>query len=147
MSKYAGLLCVAILTGGSLWSASSVAYRDPSQNRKPASALPLADDALVKFEALKKRLPELTAPWCKSEWVTAPQVQFARLISPTEAKIILEAKDMYMDGKHVYVIFLQYYDGKWTTTRWEGWVSRDVQPLAGKNLLPLTRAIDESEGK
>jgi hypothetical protein len=102
--------------------------------------------AKAKLETLKKKLPEtLTDGVNKSErWSMKYEatVQSLRLIGPTEAKLTvrLEASSRDQNGTlekapasdEVLVIYLTFYDGAWTTRRFEGtWNELDTVFAAG----------------
>jgi hypothetical protein len=108
------------------------------------------------FEALKKRLPTVVAAWTKEtfgERTTeyACEVRSARRIGPTEAKLTLTVT-CAPGGKRparvafVLVIFLRYYDGSWTTTRYEPRLTTNGLEGA-RDVLLLMLAIDESKEK
>jgi hypothetical protein len=107
------------------------------------------------FEALKKRLPTAVAAWTKEtfgERTTeyACEVRSARRIGPAEAKLTLTVT--YAPGgkrprvDHLHVIFLRYYDGSWTTTRYEPRLAMN-NPAGARDILLLMLAIDESKEK
>jgi hypothetical protein len=115
----------------------------------PIHAAPEANEGRLakdRLEALKKRLPDLLVDsinksdrWAMKYEAT---VQSLRLIGPAEAKLTirLEALSSERTGTlekvpasdEVLVIFLSYYDGNWTTKRFEAtWVDSDPVVVAG----------------
>jgi hypothetical protein len=107
------------------------------------------------FEALKKRLPAVVAAWNKEtfgEEATkyAYEVKSARRIGPAEAKITLTLT--FAPGgrpprvEYVLVIFLRYYDGSWTTTRYEPRLPMN-DAAGARDIHLLMLAIDESKEK
>lgn len=108
----------------------------------------------MAFETLKKKLPELAAAWTKEHWYPGVlvEVKVARRISPAEAKITFVAHNFddmgRPDPKHdqLFSIYLHFYDGAWTTTRFDaGWLQTNDYNTRAAHLLML--AIDELGGK
>jgi hypothetical protein len=102
--------------------------------------------AKAKLETLKKKLPEtLTDGVNKSErWSMKYEatVQSLRLIGPSEAKLTVRLEALSSDqtgtvekvpaSDEVLVIYLTFYDGAWTTRRFEGtWNDADSPFAAG----------------
>lgn len=102
--------------------------------------------AKAKLETLKKKLPEtLTDAVNKSErWSMKYEatVQSLRLIGPTEAKLTVRLEALSRDqngtlekapaSDEILVIYLTFYDGAWTTRRFDGtWNDVDVAFAAG----------------
>jgi hypothetical protein len=102
--------------------------------------------AKAKLETLKKKLPEtLTDGVNKSErWSMKYEatVQSLRLIGPTEAKLTVRLEAFARDqngtlekappSDEILVIYLTFYDGAWTTRRFEGtWNELDTAFAAG----------------
>jgi hypothetical protein len=101
--------------------------------------------AKAKLDTLKKKLPEtLTDAVNKSErWSMKYEatVQSLRLIGPTEAKLTvrLEAFSRDQNGTlekapvsdEILVIYLTFYDGAWTTRRFDGTWNEESPFAAG----------------
>jgi hypothetical protein len=122
----------------------------PNAGAVPAPAS--GREAKQKLEALKKRLPDIVAAWAKEQWSEEIEVRVVRLVGPTQAKVSLLSA--YKDGEGrrrprrdvVFTIFLDYYDGAWTTTRYEAlWVGTKDDRDRALQLLML--AIDEATEK
>jgi hypothetical protein len=98
------------------------------------------------LEELKKRLPGVVAAWAKEHWYKdAVKVRLVRQIGPDEAKITLQChyQPKYYE---LLTIYLRYYGGHWTTTRFDAtWDAKDTH--ANKAVRFLMLAIDESGGK
>jgi hypothetical protein len=73
-----------------------------------------------KLEELKKQLPGILED--RKLWELLrnepkrknPEVRLTRQVGPEEAKV------RFLFGSHYVVIYLRFYDGRWTTTRFEG---------------------------
>jgi hypothetical protein len=114
------------------------------------SAAPAPDPAKQKLEAMKKKLSEVVKEWGEAHAHKVGQMgqghaklRLARQVSPTEAKVSVlvwpEARGE-VDGVAV-TILLRYYDGSWTTTRYEGdWGDA---PGAANAVRVLMMAVDE----
>jgi hypothetical protein len=102
--------------------------------------------AKAKLEILRKKLPEtLTDGVNKSErWSMKYEatVQSLRLIGPTEAKLTVRLEALSRDqngtlekapaSDEILVIYLTYYDGAWTTRRFDGtWNELEATFVAG----------------
>jgi hypothetical protein len=103
----------------------------------PAKTAPAPTEeqlAKAKLEPLKKKLPEvLTDAVNKSErWSMKYEatVQSLRLVGPTEAKLTVRLEALSSDrngtvekvptSDEILVIYLTFYDGAWTTRRFDG---------------------------
>jgi hypothetical protein len=97
--------------------------------------------AKAKLEPLRKRLPEvLTESVNKSDrWLMKYEatVESLRLVGPTEAKLTVRLEALSSDrtgavekvpiSDEVLVIYLTFYDGAWTTRRFDGtWNDAEV---------------------
>ena len=111
--------------------------------------------ARTRLEALKKRLPALVDAWKKKRWYDSEtvKVRLVRLTGTNEAKITLlsEAIDPRTgrsdpNQDKALTIHLRYYDGAWTSTRFEAtWpASNDWSNKAARFLM---LAIDEASEK
>jgi len=155
MSKYAALLGVSVLLIGGFWAAMTIA--EPAKVPMPeGESKKKPDDAHVKFDALKKRLPGIVSVWCETSpfslsepQVRKPQVRIARRTSSTEAKITLVAELFGSDC--FFVFYLHYYDGAWTVVRWEAaWAAGGneiTQEKVAPYMLQLALSMDESAEK
>jgi hypothetical protein len=144
-ANVATALAAAALSASLLAGSSGRAAPAPDMDRPAREA----------FEALKKRLPTVVAAWTKDTFGErvneyAYEVKSARRIGPAEAKLTLTLT--YTPGgrrprvEHVLVIFLRYYDGSWTTTRYEPRLTMN-NPAGARDILLLMLAIDESKEK
>jgi hypothetical protein len=120
-----------------------------------AQAAPALDDeatAKKTFAALKQRLPKVVEGWFKGlgnddEGSVLAQVRSVRRLEATQAKVTIVLTKVDSTGKTppqvqmIIVVFLQYFDGHWTTSRCEPTVGREE----GKELRLLMLAIDESD--
>lgn len=97
-----------------------------AQRAVAAPAVDEAETAKKTFATLKEKLPKVMEEWSKEHKTKTSdtcEVKSIRQIGATEAKatIVLSTDDP--SGKprvtQVVVIFLQYYDQRWTTTRFE----------------------------
>jgi len=99
----------------------------------PGTAAPAPDadrQPRKTLETLKKKLPQVVTGVVKSDaWFLGSnecKVKLVRRIAADEAKIILVLEGNDGDGKHLVrdddylVIHLRYFDGAWTTIRFEG---------------------------
>jgi hypothetical protein len=127
-----------------------------------------AEEAKAKLEALKKRLPAVVNAWAKQNefefWThgeegagcSSPVLKRTRATSATEAKITIHFLPrvggklfsgvdgkLVDDPKHVMVVFLKFYDGLWTTVRFEWTVDASHNACAHY----LLDAIDEAAEK
>jgi hypothetical protein len=114
--------------------------------------------AKAKLETLEKKLPEfLIENIDKSRWAFRykSSVRFVRMTGPATAKIAvrLEAFISGKDGSEVkepsidelLVIHLSYYDGVWTTQRYEGTFTADRDNNRRAKFLMV--ALDELAAK
>jgi hypothetical protein len=84
-------------------------------------------EAKQKLEDLKKRLPDAVAAWARERWydTSRVEVRLARLVGPAEAKVTLVSLATDPRGQRqpnqdeVITVFLRYYDGSWSPTRFE----------------------------
>ena len=115
----------------------------------PLRAAPEANETRVakdRLDVLKKRLPDLLVDSInKSErWAMKYEatVQSLRMIGPAEAKLTIRLEALSAEhtgtlekvptSDEVLVIFLSYYDGNWTTKRFEAtWIDSDPVVVAG----------------
>jgi hypothetical protein len=113
----------------------------------PAAPAPTDEQlAKAKLEPLRKKLPEVLAEAVnKSErWSMKFEatVQSLRQIGPAEAKLTIRLEALAGDGNgtlekvptsdEVLVIYLTYYDGVWTTRRFDGtWNDLEIGGGAG----------------
>ncbi len=112
-------------------------------------------EAAAKLNVLKKRLPDILTDWNKKHYPFAnenyyPQLCFIRRPSATTAKItfLMKHRDAgYEASGQLVSIYLNYYDGAWTTTRKEvEWKTSNVE-YANDQLHYLMLAIDEFDEK
>lgn len=124
----------------------------PSADAAPAPAPGLK--AKERLEALKKRLPEVVKSWSKARWYTdwVVEVRVVRMLGPTQAKVVLmsrssDDKERLGSGQDkVFTIFLDFYDGIWSATRFEGsWPANNDFDNGSVRFLML--AIDEAAEK
>jgi hypothetical protein len=121
-----------------------------------ASAAPAADDPKARetFAALKKRLPGVVTEWAKKSGRWDPKreanVELVRRIKADEAKVVIVFKGLDGMGKpdplfdDIVTIYLRYFDGAWTTTRYDSSWTPTV--YANKAVRFLMLAIDKSGG-
>ena len=150
MRRYAALLGVVILLPAGFWPSVTVGFPGPPKDRRPGGELRApADDGRAKFEALKKRLPGIVSAWAKTAWLTEPKLRLARRTSPTDAKIIFVARPAVRDDDSdcIFSLYLRYYDGAWTTMRWEAGGEVISQARVGTYMVKLALAVDESMGR
>jgi hypothetical protein len=122
-------------------------------------AAPALDEEMAtkkSFSTLKERLPKAVEAWLKDvgyEKHYVAEVKSARRIEATKGKVAIVVSRIDSSGnvppkvvsvELVVMIFLQYYDGRWTTTRFEPLTDKDRDWL--KDLGVLMVAIDESDG-
>jgi hypothetical protein len=126
----------------------------PPGHAAPAPELPPDQPAQVAFEALKKKLPELAAAWTKEHWYAGKvvEVKVARRVGPAEAKVTFLAHSTNEKGQpdpsndQLFSVYLRFYDGAWTSTRFEaGWSSTNDFNARAAHFLML--AIDQLGGK
>ena len=123
----------------------------PAWRAAPAPEPDPDRQAREKFEALKKKLPDLVAGWAKNSghWYRDDpmEVKLARRTGPAEAKVTIVSHSFSMgqpnpNNDQLITIYLHYYDGAWTTTRFEAsWPSSNGYNNSGAHFLML--AIDE----
>ena len=119
-----------------------------------AAPEPTDGKARARLEALKKRLPGIMAAWAKERWYRSSKVEvrLVRRTGPAEARVILLSHHLGSDGRanpehdEVLTVYLRYFEGAWTTTRFEAtWSPGNHYNNRATRFLML--AIDESEGK
>jgi hypothetical protein len=79
------------------------------------------------LEALRKKLPDIAEAWPKERWYAsaAVEVRVVRLLGPSQAKVVVLSKSADAKGgrqpdhDQVFTIFLDYYDGAWSATRFD----------------------------
>src|SRR5215469_12595754 len=89
--------------------------------------------AKEKLETLKKRLPYVVSSWAKERWYDncTVEVRVVRMLGPTEAKVVLMSRWADPKGRPdppkdtVFTIFLDFYEGVWSTTRSDAWSLTD----------------------
>jgi len=75
----------------------------------------------MTLEALKKELPQAVARWGGAD----TKVKLVRRFAKDEAKIVLVKEDHDDKGKRLpdndayMIIYLRYFEGTWTSTRFE----------------------------
>jgi hypothetical protein len=114
-----------------------------------APAVDEAEMAKKTFATLKQKLPKLLEEWGYK--ANACEVKSARQIGATEAKVTIVFSSDDPSGKpkvtQVLVVFLQYYDKHWTTTRFENSIGNrgggGAQLANELTLRLLMLAIDE----
>ena len=80
-------------------------------------------NAKTTFEALKKQFPAILTKWAKDWWPDeAPELKLGRMISATEAKLVIlipYSVDGKLDVKRsaLITVFAVYHQGKWTSNR------------------------------
>jgi hypothetical protein len=122
----------------------------------PAPALARSEGkAKARLEVLKKRLPAILGAWKKQRYYESCKVlvRVARLTSPAEAKITLllesynsNTGQRETDQDQVLTIYLCYYDGAWTCTRFKGSWEEPASAWHNRAVRFLLLAIDESGG-
>jgi hypothetical protein len=122
----------------------------------PAPAAPVPDERQARetFEALKKRLPGVVAEWARKSgrWdpKREPSVELVRRVAADEAKVVIVFKGLDGMGKpdplfdDVVTLELRYFDGAWTTVRYDTSWSPTV--YGNKAVRFLMLAIDKSGG-
>jgi hypothetical protein len=119
----------------------------------PSRAVPAPDpDRRPKqtLEALQKRLPAAVGAWAKEHWYASctVDVRLVRRFSADEAKVYVTSRNTpgVSTGTDVIILYLRYYDGAWSPTRYEArWPASDSFHHNAARLLML--AIDESNSK
>lgn len=118
----------------------------------PGAAAPVPDAARQRqetFETLKKKLPEAVSDVVKSDsWHICgdAKVRLIRRIAADEAKVTV-VSEVTRDGRRwpssdeYLTIYLRYFDGVWTTTRFDASCSTDS--LVTKTAHALMLAIDQ----
>ena len=121
-----------------------------------ASSAVAADDTKARetFEALKRRLPGVVTEWATKSGRWDPKregkVELARRVAADEAKVVIVFKGLDGMGKpdplydDVVTIYLRYFDGAWTTTRYD--TSWTPTVYGNKAVRFLMLAIDKSGG-
>ena len=121
-----------------------------------APAAPAADDTKARetFAALKQRLPGVVTEWAKKSGRWDPKreasVELVRRVAADEAKVVIVFKGLDGMGKpdplfdDVVTVYLRYYDGVWTTTRYD--TSWTPTVYGNKAVRFLMLAIDKSGG-
>ena len=135
----ASFLCLAVL------------FLAPHVDAAPASAEGRA--AKEKLEALKKKLPDIVSSWAKERWYDncTVEVRVVRMLGPTEAKVVLMSRWADPKGRpdlshdNIFTIFLDFYDGVWSTTRSDAWSLTD--DYFNRAIRFLMLAIDEAAEK
>jgi hypothetical protein len=113
--------------------------------------------AKEKLEALKKRLPVVLDAWVKERSVTQsvnliPVLRRVRLIGDGQAKVVVhlhsrnEAGQASDSALFMVTIYLSFYDGLWTTTRFE-WGGYRREKRWEESTPFLMDAIDEAAEK
>jgi hypothetical protein len=114
------------------------------------SAAPAPDVAKEKLEALKKKLSEVVEKWGRDNAVIVrrsaeqAELRLARQVSPIEAKVTVLLNGSG-EPPEPLTIYLRYYDGSWTSTRFEG-RRKDAVPTDDDAVAAIRRlmlAIDE----
>jgi hypothetical protein len=130
----------------------AVLFIVPHVDAAPAPAPVRA--AMEKLEALKKKLPDIVSSWAKERWYASEtvEVRVVRMLGPSQAKVVLLSRAS--DGKRgpfpqndiVFTIFLDFYDGTWSATRFDGsWPAKS--DLENGSVRFLMLAIDEGAEK
>jgi len=121
-----------------------------------APAAPAADDTKARetFAALKQRLPGVVTEWAKKSGRWDPKreavVELVRRVAADEAKVVIVFKGLDGMGKpdplfdDVVTVYLRYYDGEWTSTRYDSSWTPTVSGNKAVRFLML--AIDKSGG-
>ncbi len=126
----------------------------------PAQTVPAPKEsqaALEQLEKLKKRLPGLVAEWQKAgRWVFPSdicEVKLVRRLSPVQAKITIGVSGVSTrtgqrepDSDQLLTIYIQFFEGSWTTTRFEATWGKDGDNH-DKSARFLMLAIDEAGEK
>jgi hypothetical protein len=130
---------VTLLLAAPAWHAAPAPDPDPDR------------PAREKFEALKKKLPDLVATWPKDSgrWYSDARMELklARRTGPVEAKVTMFCQHFSQgqpdpNSDQLLTVYLHYHDGAWTTTRFEGtWFPDNHFANRGARFLML--AIDE----
>jgi len=121
-----------------------------------APAAPAADDTKARetFAALKQRLPGVVTEWAKKSGRWDPKreavVELVRRVAADEAKVVIVFKGLDGMGKpdplfdDVVTVYLRYYDGEGTSTRYDSSWTPTV--YGNKAVRFLMLAIDKSGG-
>lgn len=154
MFRNAHVASVVLLLMGSWLSTSAAAERTTWEIRYDS------------YESLKKQLPQILSAWGEKQGplfsgkLEKPEILLARQIGENEAKITFvmterkSAIGLDMGGKladvevepekHYFSVYLAYFEGAWTVTRWE--TDYEVKEHK-KEMLLLVHAIDNATGK
>lgn len=102
------------------------------------------------LEALKKRLPDVVRAWAKERWYPNEKVEVrvVRMLGPSQAKVVLMSreKESASANDKVFTIFLDFYDGYWSTIRFDAsWAAKN--DFENRNVRFLMLAIDEAVEK
>jgi hypothetical protein len=108
-------------------------------------------EAAEKLDVLKKHLPSMLEDWNKHNYFFGDdkhitKLRFIRCTSPTTAKLtfVLEYKEEAdRNSRQIVSIYLQYYDGAWTTTSKEVEWETSNPENANRRLHHLMLLIDE----
>jgi hypothetical protein len=118
--------------------------------------------AKAKLEALEKKLPDLlTENVDQSEYWANPykgSVRAVRMTGPTSAKLTVRLEHFAKNENggvvkaprldEVLVIYMSYYDGVWTTQRYEGtWTDDTYLKANSRGVKFLMAALDEMAAK
>jgi hypothetical protein len=118
----------------------------------PGAAAPIPDAArqrLETFETLKKKLPQVVSRLANSDsWLLGGdvKVRLIRRIAADEAKVTV-VSEVTNNGKRwpsqdeYLTLYLHYFDGAWTTTRFEG--SSSEKDFVNKTAYALMLGIDQ----
>ena len=125
----------------------------PPGHAAPAPELPPDQPAQVAFEALKQKLPKALTDWAGEYWYRDSQVEvrLARRTGPAEAKVTVLCRSFSMgqpdpQNDQLITVYLHYYEGAWTTTRFEAsWSPTSAYNTRAAHFLML--AIDQLGGK
>jgi hypothetical protein len=112
------------------------------------------DKARETFEGLKRRLPGVVTEWATKSGRWDPKreakVELVRRVAADEAKVVIVFKGLDGMGKpdplfdDIVTISLRYFDGAWTTTRYDSSWTPTV--YGNKAVRFLMLAIDKSSG-
>src|SRR5262249_50260851 len=115
--------------------------------------------AKEKFEALKKKLPDILTEWSNSDEharlflpTRKPELRLLRRIAPNRAKAVIHfvesrAVERAFMRDMVLTVFLTYQDGCWTTETFEAFTRVDDLKDTRWSFSFLMTAIDEAAAK
>jgi len=154
---------VLLLRGATLSVLGLLVFAGAGQVAPAPAPAPAQDESLLKLEKLKKKLPDLLTEWKQSkrlhtnnDYDFTCEPRLVRRLSPTEAKVAIVIQPFRMrdarrdpSNEQILTIYLQFFDGVWTTTKfeavWNGYFCGEREGNSFARFLML--AIDESAEK